>query len=189
VDLDSFTSTLTLDAVHSPLQTPLVDPLPIGSGHPTRVTVHPSSTIGSTTTPLTTQTLSLPPSFAFAAKLTENQFSGVPAPLISRAPFPVQAPPVVHTPGRSQQDERDQLAELLRAYLQTNQEPTIGSLDNPFAFVDSLGIRGVSVLSAFFEYTDMETFTCTFCGDTQTTIEDAVAHQRTFLQSCTQLGP
>ena len=99
-------------------------------------------------------------------------------------PLPVPGWSVAHNPDSPQQDERNKLAFLLRDYLQTNPEPIVGSPDNPFPSADVLGIRNTSVLSAFIEHADMETFTCTFCGDVQTNVEASLTHQRTFLQSC-----
>ena len=175
---------MTLYAVPPPFQTPLVNLLQIGGGHPARVTLHPSSLIGSTTTPAASLSLSPLPSLAIAAKLAENQLSNAPAAPASVLPLPVPGQSVVHRPDNPPQDERHKLAELLRDYLETNPEPIIGSPDNPFPSADNLGIRGLSILSAFIEHADMETFTCTFCGDRQTDIEVALAHQWTFLQSC-----
>ena len=172
---------MTLYAVRSPFEMPLADSLQIGDGHLTSVTLHPSSPIGSTTTPTASLELSLPPSISIAAKLADNQLSSTPAAPASVIPLPVPGWSVVYNP---QQDERNKLAELLYDYLQTNPEPTIGSPDNPFPSADDLGIRGISILSAFIEHEDMETFTCTFCGDIQTDIEVSLAHQRTFLRYC-----
>jgi len=172
---------LTLYPVNSPLQTPLTDSLQIGSGYQTRATLHPPSPIGSTTTPPVHQALSLPSSFAFAAKIAGNQLSSAPAAL---PPLPVSLWPVVDSPVSSQQDERNRLAELLRDYLETNPEPIIGAPDNPFPSADPLGIKGLPIFSAFFEHVDMETFTCTFCGDIKTDMEAALDHQRIFLQNC-----
>ena len=168
---------MTLYTVGS-LQTTLA--LQIGGAHPTRVTLYPSTPIGSTTTPPAGQGLSPLPT---VGNLTEDQLSSAPASafLSPVSPLPVPGRPVVHSP---QQDERNKLAELLRDYLQTNPEPIIGSPDNPFPSTEELGIRGRSILSAFFEHEDMETFTCTFCGDIQRSIEAALAHQQTFLQYC-----
>jgi len=162
--------TLYLYEVHSPLQMPLVNSLQIGGGHSTRATLNPL--IGSTTTPAASPAPL--PSSAIAAKFAENQLSNPPASVLS----------VVHRPNNPQQDERNKLAELLHDHLQTNPEPIIGSPDNPFPFADDLGIRGLSILSAFIEHADMETFTCIFCGDIQTDIDVALVHQRTFLKSC-----
>jgi hypothetical protein len=137
---------------------PLPNFLQIGDGHPA---LHPP--VRSTTAPPASLALSPHPSLAIAAQLAEIQLS---------------------RPDSPQQDERNKLAELLRDYLQTNPEPIIGSPDNPFPSADDLGIRGHSILSAFIEHADMETFTCTFCGDIRTDIEDSLAHQRTFLKYC-----
>ena len=173
---------MTLYAVPS-LQMPLADSLQIGGGHPT---LHPSFQIGSLTTPQESLALSLLPSIAVAAKLAENQPSSAPAAPASVVPLPAPGRLVVHSP---QQDERNKLADLLHDYLQTNEEPIIGSPDNPFPSADDLGIKGISILSAFIEHVDMETFTCTFCGDIQTDIEDSLTHQRNFLQYCVDLRP
>lgn len=171
---------MTLYAV-LPLQTPLADLLQIGGGH---LTLHPSTLIGSTTTPAASLSLSPLPSLATAAKPAENQLSNAPATPASALPRPVLVQSVVHRPDSPPQDERIKLAELLHDYLETNPEPIIGSPNNPFPFADNLGIRGLSILSAFIEHADMETFKCTFCGDIQTDIEVSLAHQRTFLQYC-----
>lgn len=172
---------MTLYAVHSPFQIPLADTLQIGDGHPTSVTLHPSSPIGSATTPTASSALSFPPSISIAAKLAENS---APAAPVSVVPLPIPGWSIVHNPESLRQDERNKLAELLYDYLQANPEPIIGSPDNPFPSADDLGIRGISILSAFIEHEDMETFTCTFCGDIQTDIEVSLAHQRTFLRYC-----
>ena len=169
---------MTLYAVRSPLQMPQADFLQIGGGHPT---LHPSFQIGSPTIPQASLAPSLLPSIAITAELAENQLS--PASVL---PLPVPGRSVVQSP---QQDERNKLAELLRDYLQTNEEPIVGSPDNPFPSADDLGIRGISILSAFIEHADMETFTCTFCGDIQTDIEASITHQRNFLQYCVDVRP
>ena len=156
------------------------DFLQIGGGHPT---LHPSFQIGSPTTPQASVALSLLPSIAIAAKLAENQPSSAPTSVL---PLPVPGRSVVHSP---QQDERNKLAELLHDYLQTNEEPIVGSLDNPFSSADDLGIGGVSILSVFIEHVDMETFTCTFCGDIQVDIEVSLTHQRNFLKYCVDVRP
>jgi len=122
-----------------------------------------------------TADLALSPLPSSAIAVAENPFSNSPASVLSL---------VVHRPGNPQRDERNTLAELLHDYLQMNPEPIIGSPDNPFPFADDLGITGVSILSAFIEHADMETFTCIFCGDIQTDIDVALVHQRIFLESC-----
>ena len=124
--------------------------------------------IGPTTTPAASPALSPLPSLAVAARLA-----------VSNAVLPLVLRPI-----SPRQDERNKLAEILHDYLQMNPEPTIGSPDNPFPSADDLGIKGLSILSAFIEHADMETFTCTFCGDVQTDVEVSLAHQRSFLQYC-----
>lgn len=61
-------------------------------------------------------------------------------------------------------------------YLNTGQDPIIGHDCPPEA--DVLGIRGMTVLTAFFDHTDRETFRCHVCPDVSYDLEDAILHQR-----------
>ena len=74
--------------------------------------------------------------------------------------------------------DREKLAQKLNEYLEVHPEPIVGSIDNPFSFAEKYGVRGVSVLSVFFDHLDMDTFTCHFCKERHVTIDDALEHQR-----------
>lgn len=99
---------------------------------------------------------------------------------------PVQfSPPSTSTPIQPadvqvnvESTDREKLAQRLNEYLETHPEPIVGSIDNPFSFAEKYGVRGVSILSVFFDHTDMDIFTCHFCTDEHVTIDDALEHQR-----------
>jgi len=61
-------------------------------------------------------------------------------------------------------------------YLNTGQEPIIGQ-GCPLE-ADLLGIKGLTVFTAFFDHTDMATFTCYVCSKISYDLDDAIRHQR-----------
>jgi len=86
-------------------------------------------------------------------------------------------------PGRSAADASSgRVLEILgrwlstHEYLNTGQDTIIGHDCPPEA--DVLGIRGKTVLTAFFDHTDRETFRCYVCYDRSYDLEDAILHQR-----------
>ena len=90
-------------------------------------------------------------------------------------------PPARPTSDEHVDDEgttRETIARL-SDYLETHPEPIIGSIDNPFPSLDKYGIKGVSILSIFFDNLDADTFTCHLCNDKRDSINDALEHQRT----------
>ena len=113
-----------------------------------------------------------------ADMLSQTRAPAAPASVL---PLPAGRRLMVRSP---QQEKRRKLAEILRDYLETNEEPIVGSPDNPFPWADELGVKGASILSVFIEYEDMATYTCTFCGDIQTDFEASLTHQRNFLSDC-----
>ena len=80
---------------------------------------------------------------------------------------------------REKRAARETIARLLNDYLEVHPEPIIGAIDNPFPFADKYGIKGISILSVFFDNLDMDNFTCRFCYDQHDSVDDALEHQRT----------
>lgn len=91
---------------------------------------------------------------------------------------PVQHAPLSHVRANVESTDREKLAQKLNEHLETHPEPIVGSIDNPFSFAEKYGIRGVSILSVFFDHLSMDTFTCHFCKDEHATIDGALEHQR-----------
>jgi hypothetical protein len=126
------------------------------------------------------------PSFAFAAfaaiagSKTDAGLNSPAHPVRSSPPPPTQPPaqPPANVGASIGRTLREKLARIVNEYLESHPEPIVGSIDNPFIFADNHGIRGVSILSVFFDHSDMHTFTCHFCDDHCTTIDDALQHQR-----------
>jgi hypothetical protein len=121
------------------------------------------------------------PSFVFAARAA-SKIDVVPHSPAHLAGFPPPLSPI--HPALNEQDHtertaQDTIARKLDDYLQANPEPIIGSIDNPLQMADKYGIKGVSILSVFFDNLDMDTFTCRLCFDQRDSIEDALEHQRT----------
>lgn len=64
----------------------------------------------------------------------------------------------------------------LRNALHPNSEPIVGGLEvDPAKIAEELGVKGLSVYSAFF---DMDDLRCRVCGQVSDTIDSAIAHQR-----------
>ena len=122
------------------------------------------------------------PSFALAAMIASSidvgPHSSVQTAQSSPPSPPIQPTANINVQAIVERTDREILAQKLNEYLETHPEPVIGSIDNPFPFADKYGIKGISVLSAFFHHLDMDIFTCHFCHDTRTTIDDALDHQR-----------
>ena len=120
------------------------------------------------------------PSFVFAASLVPEINTG-PYSLVQPRRSSPPPPPIeisASVQARIERTDREKLAEKIHEHLETNAEPVIGSIDNPFPLADQYGIKGISVLSAFFHHLDMNDFTCHFCGDKCANIDSALEHQR-----------
>ena len=127
---------------------------------------------------------SLIPSILFAATAASeidvgsHSSTALEQPSQSSPPLcPIQ--PAANKQADVERSDREELARKLRDYLEAHPEPIVGSIDSPFPFADKYGIKGLSILSAFFDHLDMESFTCHFCNDKRITIDDALVHQRT----------
>jgi hypothetical protein len=121
------------------------------------------------------------PSFAFAATVASVGPHSPVQPVRSLPPSPsISIPPTLtaNVQANVERTDRRKLAKRLNEHLEIHPEPIVGSIDNPFPFADKYGIRGVSILSVFFDHLGMDTFTCHFCKDKRATIEDALEHQR-----------
>ena len=65
---------------------------------------------------------------------------------------------------------------LLRNALLPNAEPMVGGFEgDPAGLADQLGVKGLSVYSAFI---DMDGLRCRICGQSSHTIDTAMLHQR-----------
>ena len=120
------------------------------------------------------------PSFVFAATAA-SKIDVVPhSPAHLAWPSPPLSP-IQHALNEQVDAERtrETIARMLDVYLETHPEPIIGSIDNPFPFADKYGIKGISILSVFFDHLDMDTFTCRLCYDQHDSVDDALEHQRT----------
>ena len=83
--------------------------------------------------------------------------------------MPIKTPSAEVTPDRALHE----LAKWLRPHLP---EPVVGGLDaDPGGFTDQLGVKGLSVYSAF---VDMEGLRCRVCSQASDTIDLAILHQR-----------
>ena len=114
------------------------------------------------------------PSFVFAA-VAASKIDVAPQSLDCSWPrlSPIQ-------PRLNEQADAERTAwETMNDYLEAHPEPIIGSIDNPFPFADEYGIKGLSILSAFIDILDMDTFTCRFCSEQHDSVDDALNHQRT----------
>ena len=121
------------------------------------------------------------PSFVFAATAA-SKIDVVPHspahPAQSSPPLsPIQ--PSLNKEDDAERNAREIIARLLNDYLEAHPEPITGAIDNPFPFADKYGIKGISILSVFFDNLDMDTFTCRFCYDQHESVDDALEHQRT----------
>jgi len=151
----------------------------VGSHDPGHA-VSTSSPLRSSALPIANYGLPIP-SFVFAATAA-SQIGVVPhspAHLARSSPplFPTQ--PALNEQADAERTARETIARVLNDYLEAHPEPTIGSIDNPFPFADKYGIKGISILSVFFDNLDMDTFTCRLCYDQQDSVDDALQHQRT----------
>ena len=119
------------------------------------------------------------PSFVFAAAVASlGPHTPVQPVRLSPPSTPIQPAPIVNAQANVESADRKKLAQKLNEYLDTHPEPIVGSIENPFSFAEKYGVRGVSILSVFFDHLDMDTFTCHFCKDKHVTIDDALEHQR-----------
>ena len=64
----------------------------------------------------------------------------------------------------------------LQNALLPNSEPTVGGVEvDPVGLADQLGVKGLSVYSAF---VDVDGLRCQVCGQSSDTIKTAIVHQR-----------
>ena len=119
------------------------------------------------------------PSLVFAAAVASvGPHSPVQPVRFSPPSTPTQSALVAMIQANVESTDRKKLAQKLNEYLEVHPEPIVGSIDNPFSFAEKYGVRGVSILSVFFDHADMDIFICHFCKDKHVTIEDALEHQR-----------
>jgi hypothetical protein len=59
-------------------------------------------------------------------------------------------------------------------------EPIVGDSPNTYpSIIDTYGVKGQSIYTAFFDHLDMEAFVCWNCGHTvEADLDLAIAHQR-----------
>ena len=173
---------LTPYAVSSPSSLSLMSPATNFSDH------GPGHAVSaSTLAPLRTSALPFAnyelavPSFVFAATAASISIDIVPNPPGHAAqPSPPSIQPnILEERAHAERAARERIARMLSDYLAAHPEPIIGSIDNPFPSLDKYGVKGLSVLSIFFDHLDADTFTCYLCSDKRDSIDDALDHQRT----------
>ena len=90
-------------------------------------------------------------------------------------------PPSAEETPEEQAQRLEALRELakwsrLRNALHPNSEPTVGGFEvDPAGVADRLGVKGLSVYSAFL---DIDGLRCRICGQGSPTIDAAMLHQR-----------
>lgn len=167
---------LTPDAVSSPT---LLSPMSCAaefSGHGPEYAVNTSTFV-----PLRTSVLpfaNYEPAIVFAATAASKIDV---APHFPAHPTQSSPPPIPPTPVEQADADHTAWETIIRTfsdYLEAHPEPIVGSIDNPFPSLDKYGLKGVSILSIFFDYLDADTFTCRLCNYKCDSIDNALEHQR-----------
>ncbi len=171
---------LTPHIVISPFSSSLINPITHLSYHGPEWATKMYTLAPLRSSPLPIANYGLPiPSFVFAAAVASvGPHSPVQPVRFSPPSTPIQPALIANVQANVESTDRKKLAQKLNEYLDTHPEPIVGSIDNPFSLAEKYGVRGVSILSVFFDHLGMDTFTCHFCKDSHVTIDDALEHQR-----------